>query len=405
MKWVKRGLLALLALVLVGSLVRAFLPKPVEVELAKVERGPFEVTVTEPGMTRVKDRYVLSAPLGGHLERITLEPGDAVKAGQVVARLTALEPQLLDPRSRAEAEAREGAARAANRQARAELARASEALRFARSELQRQRQLAKEGATPKRTLEQAEVEVRTREQALASAEAGVHVAEQEWAGARAALSRMRVEGRGVGGSGAGNEMLEVRSPVNGEVLKVTQESEGSVAAGAPLLEVGDPRRLEVVTDVLTEDAVRLAPGARVRILQWGGDVPLEGKVLRVEPSAFTKTSALGVEEQRVNVIISLEAPLERRASLGDGFRVQLRMTLWEGRDVISVPENALFRRGEGWAVFVADGGRVRLRQVKVGQRNGTRAQVLEGLQPGEQVIIHPGESVKEGVAYTSRRAE
>ncbi|WP_375772531.1 HlyD family efflux transporter periplasmic adaptor subunit [Archangium gephyra] len=406
MKWVKRGLLVLLALVLVGSLVRAFLPKPVEVELAPVERGPFEVTVTEPGRTRVKDRYVLSAPLGGHLERITLEPGDEVKAGRTVARLTALEPQLLDPRSRVQAEARVGAARAQSRQARAELARANEALNFARSELKRYRMLAKAGVVPARTLEESETEVRTREQALASARAGVRVADEELVGARAALSRMRAEGQGVGGAGAGgDESLEIRSPVDGWVLKVMQQSEGTVAAGTPLLEVGDPRQLEVVTDVLTEDAVRLEPGARVRILQWGGDYPLEGKVLRVEPSAFTETSALGVEEQRVNVVISLEEPLERRASLGDGFRVQSRMTLWEGEDVVSVPENALFRRGEGWAVFVADEGRVRLRQVKVGQRSGLRAQILEGLEPGAQVIVHPGESVKEGVAYTPRRFE
>ncbi len=406
MKWVKRGLLALVALVLVGLLVRAFLPRPVEVELAPVERGPFEVTVTEPGMTRVKDRYVLSAPLSGHLERITLEPGDAVKAGQGVARLTALEPQLLDPRTRAQAEARVGATRAASRQARAELARAREALDFARSELKRMRKLAEAGVITPRSREEAETAVRTREQALASARAGVRVADQEWEGARAALSRMRVEERGVGGAGVGDdEVLEIRSPVDGWVLKVMQESEGTVAAGTPLLEVGDPRQLEVVTDVLTEDAVRLEPGARVRILQWGGDFPLEGKVRRVEPSAFTETSALGVEEQRVNIVISLEEPLERRASLGDGFRVQSRMTLWEAEDVVSVPENALFRRGEGWAVFVADEGRVRLRQVKVGQRSGLRAQVLEGLEPGEQVIVHPGESVKEGVAYTPRRAE
>lgn len=402
MKWVKRGLLALLALGLVGAIVYAYLPKPVEVELAAVERGPFEVSVTEPGKTRVRERYGISAPLGGYLERITLEPGELVEAGQVVARLMPLESPLLDPRARAQARARVSLSRAARRRAQAELARAREALTFARSEQKRQRTLADAGVVPRRMLEQAETEVRTREQELAAARAGVRIAEQELEVARAALSRMLNGERGVGGAGLEDEVLEIRSPVGGTVLEVMRESAGAVAAGTPLLEVGDPAHLEVVTDVLTQDAVRIVPGARVRLLRWGGGQPLEASVSRVEPSAFTETSALGVEEQRVNVIIGLEEPLERRAELGDEFRVESRITLWEGEDVVTVPESALFRRGEEWAVFLADEGRVRLRPVKVGERNGLRAQVLEGLSPGDLVIVHPGESVKEGVAYAVR---
>jgi HlyD family secretion protein len=183
---------------------------------------------------------------------------------------------------------------------------------------------------------------------------------------------------------------------------VRQESEGAVAAGTPLMEIGDPRVLEVVVDVLSQDAVRIQPGARVRIEHWGGDEPLAGRVRRVEPAAFTRTSALGVEEQRVNVVITLEEPVERRKALGDGYRVEARITLWEAADVVQVPESALFRQGEGWAVFLAQGGKVRLRPVKLGQRNGLRAQVLDGLAPGDRVIVHPGDSVKEGVAYTER---
>jgi HlyD family secretion protein len=404
MKWVKRGLLGLLALALVGGLVYAFLPRPVAVDLAPVERGPFAVTITEQGRTRVKDRYVLSAPLSGYLERMELEPGAPVEQGQVVARLVSLEAPLLDPRSRAQGQAQVRAARAARQRALAEVAREREALSLARSELRRQRMLAEEGVIPRRTLELTEAEVRTREQALASALAGVRIAEQELEMARAALARMTRGDEAVGGAGLEeDEVLEIRAPVAGVVLKVLRESAGAVAGGTPLLEVGDPTRLEVVTDVLTQDAVRIAPGARVRILHWGGGHALEGRVERVEPSAFTKTSALGVEEQRVNVIISLEEPLERRRALGDEFRVETEVTLWEGEDVVTVPESALFRSGEGWAVYLAEEGRVRLQPVEVGERSGLRAQVLEGLEPGQRIITHPGESVREGVAYTERQ--
>ncbi|MBN1207156.1 MAG: HlyD family efflux transporter periplasmic adaptor subunit [Myxococcaceae bacterium] len=394
-KWIKRALLAVLVLGLVGAIASAYRPRPVEVDVGEVTRGPFEVTVTEPGKTRVKDRYVISAPVGGHLERITLRPGDAVEAGQGIARLGSLDPPLLDARSRAQADAQVRAAVAAREQAEAGLKRAQSALEFARVEVARQEKLAAAGSVTAQALEAAQFEERSRAQEQASAQSAVRIAEQQLEMARAARGRMERRPEA-------HEQLEIRAPVQGWVLRVMQESEGAVAAGAPLMEIGDPAILEAVVDVLSQDAVRIQPGARVRIEHWGGEHPLAGRVRRVEPAAFTRVSALGVEEQRVNVVITLEEPVERRKALGDGYRVEARITLWEGAEVVQVPESALFRQGEGWAVFLAREGRVRLHAVKLGQRNGLRAQVLEGLAPGDQVIVHPGDSVKDGVAYTER---
>jgi HlyD family secretion protein len=394
-KWLKRALLALLALGLVGAIASAYRPKPVAVDVEEVTRGAFEVTVTEPGKTRVKDRYVISAPVGGYLDRITLKPGDAVEAGSVIARLGSLDPPLLDARSKAQADAQVRAASAAREQAQAGVQRAQAALEFARAEVARQEKLAAAGSTTERSLELARFEERSRGQELASAQSAVRIAEQQLEVARAARGRMERQ-PGV------HEHLELQAPVRGWVLRVMQESEGAVTPGQPLMEIGDPEVLEVVVDVLSQDAVRIQPGARVRIEHWGGEYPLAGRVRRVEPAAFTRTSALGVEEQRVNVVITLEEPVERRKALGDGYRVEARITLWDGADVVQVPESALFRQAEGWAVFLADAGRVRVRPVKLGQRNGLRAQVLEGLKPGDRVIVHPGDAVKEGVAYTER---
>lgn len=394
-KWLKRALLAVLVLGLAAAIASAYRPRPVPVDVEEVARGSFEVTVTEPGKTRVKDRYVISAPVGGYLERITLRPGDAVEQGQVIAQLSSLDPPLLDARSRAQADAQVRAALAGRAQAEALLKRAQAALEFARAELERREKLAAAGSISAQALEAARFEERSRAQEVASAQSALRIAEQELEMARAARSRMEQRP-------AGHERLEIRAPVSGWVLRVMQESEGAVAPGTPLMEIGDPQVLEVVVDVLSQDAVRIQPGARVRIEHWGGDEPLSGRVRRVEPAAFTRTSALGVEEQRVNVVITLEEPVERRKALGDGYRVEARITLWEGADVVQVPESALFRQGDGWAVFLAQDGKARLRPVKLGQRNGLRAQVLEGLAPGDKVIVHPGDSVKEGVAYTER---
>jgi HlyD family secretion protein len=395
-KWLKRALLAVLALGVVGAIASAYRPRPVPVDVEKVTRGAFEVTVTEPGKTRVKDRYVISAPVGGYLDRIVLRPGDAVEEGQVMAQLGSLDPPLLDARSRAQADAQVRAAIAAKDQAEAVLKHAQTALEFARAEAARQEKLAEVGSITAQALETARFELRGRTQEALSAQSAVRIAEQQLEMARAARGRMEQQ------RPAEHEHLEIRAPVRGWVLRVMQESAGAVTPGMPLMEIGDPQVLEVVVDVLSQDAVRIRPGARVRIEHWGGEKALEGRVRRVEPAAFTRTSALGVEEQRVNVVITLEEPVEQRKALGDGYRVEARITLWEGADVVQVPESALFRQGEGWAVFLAQDGKARLRTVKLGQRNGLRAQVLDGLMPGDTVIVHPGDSVRDGVAYTER---
>lgn len=394
-KWVKRALLALLVLGLAGAIIWAYRPRPVAVDVEEVTRGALEVTVTEPGKTRVKDRYVISTPLGGELERVTLQPGDMVEEGEVIARLGSLEPPLLDVRSRAQADAQVRAAAAARQQAEAGLERARAGLEFARAEAERQRKLAAAGSIPARSLERALFEERTRAQEVASARSAVRIAEQQLEMARVARSRLERRPQE-------QEHLEIRAPVRGWVLRVMQESGGTVAPGMPLMEIGDPEALEVVVDVLSQDAVRIEPGAHVSIERWGGGSPLMGRVKRVEPSAFTRVSALGVEEQRVNVIVALEDPVEQRRALGDGYRVQARITLWEDEEVVQVPESALFRYGEEWAVFLAEEGRVRLRPVKLGQRSGTQAQVLDGLAPGDKVIVHPGDNVRAGVVYAVR---
>jgi len=386
-KWVL-GAVAAIALAL--GLVRAFTPAPLAVEVAAVTRGPLRVTVDEDGRTRVTDRFVVSAPLAGTLGRIELRPGDTVRRGDPVARIVPLASPLLDPRSRAESEARVAAAASARRQAQAAAERARAAADQAAREAARERAMLGAGATAVRAAEEAELAERMRREELASAAFGVKVAEAELQLARAALRRLETPGATPG------QQLVVPAPVDGRVLRVVQESEGVVQPGSALVEIGDPAAIEAVVDVLTADAVRIEPGARVLIEQWGGDSVLQGHVHRVEPSAFTRVSALGVEEQRVNVIVHIEGPAERWRTLGDGFRVETRIVLWEHGDVLQVPGGAVFRQGEGWGVYVAEGGRARLRTVELGRRNDTAAQVLGGLELGDKVVLYPGDNVREG---------
>jgi HlyD family secretion protein len=388
---VKRALWALLALALAAALAWGLRPQLVVVETAAVSRGLLELTVDEDGRTRVKDRYLVSAPLAGTLVRIALHPGDSVAQGAVVARLVPLAAPMLDPRARSEAQARIAAARASLSQASAAIARADAAYGFARREAERQRALLRAGATAGQTLEQAELAERTRREELASAEFGRRVAVAEVRLAEAALARL----------GGAAEELTVRAPVAGEVLRVLQESEGVVQAGTPLLEIGDRNALEAVVDVLTTDAVGIRPGAPVRIERWGGDSVLAGHVHRVEPSAFTRVSALGVEEQRVNVVIDLDRP-DAGALLGDGYRVEASILVWQGRDRVLAPGGAVFRQGDGWAVYLSDGGRARLRIIRPGRRNASQVEVLEGVRPGDRVVLYPTDNVADGVRVTER---
>lgn len=398
---VKRASLAAGGVALAVSIVWGFSPRPPEVDVAVVRRGPLRVTVEEEGKTRVRDRYVVSAPVPGFQHRVELEVGDAVAAGQVVAVIEPLRSAMLDPRSRAEAEARVQAARAALQQAEHSAAAAEADAALARTELARIKRLAEGGAASRELLDQAEARARGTEAGRRSADFAVDVARHQLGAAEATLAHAGGEDVG-NGPDAGR--VEVRSPVAGRVLKVLRESEGVDLAGTPILELGDPAALEVEVEVLSSDAVQLGPGTRTLLERWGGAAALEGRVRRVEPVGFTKVSALGVEEQRVLTIVDLASPPEAWQRLGDGYRVEAVFVVWEGADVLQVPQSALFPGAAGGetCAFVLDGPLARRRVVRVGQSNGLEAQVLDGLGEGERVITHPPDSVQDGRAVRVR---
>lgn len=420
-RW-RKLLVAAGVMVVLGLLVLAFLPDPVPADFARVERGPLEVTLDEEGETRVRDRYVVSAPVAGKVLRIELEPGDPVTAGETaLAVFQPSPPSFLDARSEAEAGARVRAARSAVGRVRAELERARSELRFAEAEAERYRRLAAEEIVSAERLDTALLDLERRGRAVDAAEFAVRVAEHELEQAEAALLRQARGGDGSGeGSGEGRqEPIVLTSPVDGVVLGRMRESESVVPVGEPLLEVADPSQLEIVSDFLSTDAVRIDPGDPVHIEHWGGDVTLEGVVRRVEPSGFTKISALGVEEQRVNVIIDFADPREAWQALGDGFRVEVEVVVWRDDDVVRVPTSALFRHGDdggetGWAVFAVESGSgpvaepveegtARLVPVEIGHRNGLVAEVLSGLEPGTLVVVHPSEKIEDGAEVEARQ--
>jgi len=390
----KRKLLAGAALV--GALLAVgFWPSAAPVDLAPVTRGPLRVTVDEEGETRVRDRFVVSAPVAGRVLRLELEPGDPVRrGGTVVATFLPAAPAPLDARSRAEGEAAAAAAQAALGSARAERERARAALALARSELDRHRELAAQRIVSRQALEARDTEARAAEEALRAAEFAVASATHQRDMAQARLLPAGATGT--------TRPFAIHSPIDGVVLKRLRESEAVVPAGEPLLEVGDPGRLEIVSDLLSTDAVKVRPGAPVLLEQWGGDHPIRARVRRVEPSGFMKVSALGVEEQRVNIVMDFEDPLEAWSALGDGYRVEVRVVVWEGDGVLKVPTSSLFRRGDDWAVFAVDGGRAEMRVVEVGRRNGAFAEVVSGLREGEPVVLHPSDSLSEGSRVTPR---
>lgn len=396
-KLARRIVMALLALGIVLALGLAFRPRPLEVEVVAAGRGDLVVTVDEMAKTRVRDRYVVSAPIGGNLMRIELRAGDEVRAGSVLARIVPMQPVLLDPRSRSEAQARVSVSLAGERQAEAAVARAELAEAHAADELVRTRRLVEGGSLPSDALVRAELEARLRKEELASARFAEQMAANEVTMARTALRRFEP-------SATPSDSFEVTSPAFGRVLRIPTQSAGPVQPGTPLVEVGDPGALEIVADILTADAVRMKPGAPVTVERWGGD-PLPAHVRRVEPSAFTRLSALGVEEQRVPVVIDLDAPHERTAALGDGFRVEVRVVVAERHDVVHVPLAAVFRRGDGWALYVARDERARIVPVKLGVRSDTAVEIEEGLAAGDRVLVHPGERVADGVRIAPRAAQ
>ena len=394
----KRLVLLLAAAAVVALLAWALRPRPVPVDLAPVERRELTVTLDEEGETRVRSRYEVSAPVAGRVLRIELDPGDPGVAGEtVLATFAPADPVPLDPRSRAEAEARARAARASVGQAEARLAQARAELDFAEKELGRRRSLVAQGIESRERLDAAEAEVESRLEAVEAARFAEATARHELEVTRATL----VQGSG-GGTG-GSSVLTLRSPVSGVVLQRIRESEAVVGAGEPLLTVGDPAGLEIVADFLSTDAVRIAPGQPALVEQWGEPEPLRAVVRRVEPHGTTKVSALGVEEQRVDVVLDLVDPRERWARLGDGYRVQVRVVVWQGDDVLTVPTSSLFRRGGTWEVFAAEEGTARRREVEIGHRNQLHAQVTAGLAEGDRVVAYPSDEVEDGAKIAARR--
>jgi HlyD family secretion protein len=396
MNWRRRIGLPLLGGALGAALLWGSQPPPVEIETAVVGRAPLAVVLEEEGRTRVMDRFLVSAPVAGLAPRIDLEVGDEVAPGHTLLTLLPSPAPLLDPRSRGVAEANAAAAASALLAAEAEQAAAQAQADYAQAEHRRLNRLRETGGVSPDQVERAAAEARRSEAALRAVGEAVEVARHQAEAARLAL-------RDSAPALPAGERIPILAPSGGRVLKRLRESEGPVTAGQPLLELGDPRRLEVVTEVLSEEAVRLSPGSRVWFERWGGPEPLEGVVRRVEPAGFTKVSALGVEEQRTLVIADFIDPPERRPGLGDGFRVETRFILWEADGVLQVPGGALFRHGEGWAVFVVEAGRAHLRPLTPGQRSGLRAQVLSGLEEGEQVIVHPDAKIADGIRVTHRR--
>jgi HlyD family secretion protein len=415
-KWLKhRGALAAAAVVAI-LLVIALRPTAIEVELARVSRGAMRVTVDDEGMTRIRDKFLMTAPVAGALSRIEREPGDRVARGDVFATIRPERPPLLDARTRAELSARVEAARAAVSAARADEQRAAAGLAHAQAELRRVRPLNKAGAISDSELDTYETQARSADEAHRAALAAVARAASELEAVRAALvddagfsgvgtnGKRSAEGtaQGSGVEARPGRAVFLRIPIDGVVLRRLRESESVVPAGEGLLEVGDPQRLEVVADFLSTDAVRIQAGAAVIVDQWGGGRSLVGRVRRVEPSGFTKVSALGVEEQRVNVIVDFTDPVEAWQALGDGFRVEVRVVLWEAGNVLKAPVGSLFRQGEAWAVYVERDGRAERRTVTMVHRNDREAEVTEGLREGERVVMHPSDALTPGSRVRAR---
>ncbi|PAW89310.1 MAG: RND transporter [Pedosphaera sp. Tous-C6FEB] len=367
-------------LALLGLLVAGLWPKPIKVETTRVTTGPLRVTINDEGKTRIKQRYVVTAPVTGYLRRLPWKAGAEVAGSEtVVAVIEPLPPALLDARTRTLAEARREVAVA-------QLARAREAHKFAASELRRVEKLQADKVVSPQEFESVLARESATARELAVAESALRQAEAE-------LVEFNPPS---GGTNSLRAPVEVKAPVAGRVLRVFEENARVVPAGTPLLELGDPAELEAVIEVLSRDGAALATGTKVELEHWGGPQPLRGQVRLVEPAAFTKVSALGVEEQRVNVVVELLTPVADRASLGDNFRVEGRIILWEEPRALKVPAGALFRRGSEWAAFVLAGEQVQLRPVKTGRNSGTEMQILSGLNEGDTVILYPGDRLQDG---------
>ncbi|MGE0372959.1 MAG: efflux RND transporter periplasmic adaptor subunit [Gammaproteobacteria bacterium] len=395
--WRRRIVYIGITLLVLALLVYGFRPQPVSVDTARAERGTLQVTVEEEGRTRVIDRFTVSAPVAAYARRVDLDVGDAVRRSAPLLVLEPLPSDVLDPRSRAAAEARVAGAGAAHLAAKESASAAASGANLARIEHERVLGLRRNNLASAEQEDRTRTEVERTQAALRAAQLQVDVARHDLEAARTALAYSAAQERG-----ETLERITLRSPVDGRVLAVHRKSEGVVANGEALVDVGDPHALEVEVDVLSDDAVRIRPGMRVQFGRWGGDEPLAGVVRTVEPAGFTKISALGVEEQRVLVIADITSPPEQWERLGDGYRVEAGFILWEEPDVLQIPASALFRAGGEWYVFTVEDDRARRHKVEIGHRNGLQAQVLGGLQGGETVIVHPDDTLEDGARVKVR---
>jgi HlyD family secretion protein len=383
----------------VAVMVWAVMPRPVPVDTAVVTKGRFVASVDEDGKTRVRERYVVAAPLAGRLGRIRFKVGDPIKVDDAVATIIPSPAPLMDPRTRKEVEERLGAAEANVERAKAGVERARAQSDQANADRVRTQTLAQRGAATAQALEHADLAVRVADRDQRAAEFLDHAAEHELSQMRALLARYSSNTN----ADEPPESWNVAAPVAGVVLKVTQESETIVQPGTPLLDIGDPHDLEVVVDVLSTDAVEIRPGAETSIIHWGGQGTLSGRVRRVEPAAFTKISTLGIEEQRVNVLIDLISPADQWTSLGDAYQVDAQIVVFTKDDAMIVPAGALFRQGENWNVYVEKDGRAEIREVHLLRRSGRLAAIASGLTAGEIVIVYPSDRVSSGVRVTPSR--
>ena len=386
----------LLLLVIAVGLIYGFLPGAIVVDAVVAVNGPFAVTIEEEGKTRVMERYVISAPVAGYARRIDLQVGDAVQVDQVLVSLEPTRSDALDPRSRAQTQAQLSAAQAAVSAA-IENARAAEAQAvLAQQELQRVASLRKVNFISEQALDRARAELNRSQAIQQAAQYNINMTRFELDKVRATLAgaNARQTGR--------SETIGARAPVAARVLKLVHESEGLVQAGQPLLEIGNPDTLEIAVEVLSTQAVQIALGSKVLFDRWGGAATLQGVVRMIEPTGFTKVSALGVEEQRVRVIADITSPRAAWHRLGDGYRVEARFVIWEGKDILQIPASALFRQGRDWAVFAVENGRAKIRVIDIGQHSGLTVQVLSGIPAGVPVITHPEDKIKDGARVKLR---
>lgn len=391
----RKVLVISILLIVAFLLVYGFLPKTQEVDIVSAKRGPLQIVIEEEGRTRLKDRFTISAPTAGYMRRISVKVGDTVKKGQIVCVLEPLQSQALDPRSRATAQAAASSAEAT-------LKAATERERVAKADAgyieqrrERLKALYEKGSISKDQFDQIDSEAQKAKALQNSAAAEVNVAKSE-------LERAKITLQNFTARNSGHDSVAISAPLSGAIFRVYRESEGAVNMGEPLIDIGDVKNLEVRVEVLSSDAVKIKKGTPVLFKRWGRDEPLTGIVRLIEPAGFTKISSLGVEEQRVLVIVDITSPPEKWNVLGDGFRMETHFIIWEGKDILQIPTSALFRSGTGWAVFVEEKGKARKRLVEVGQKNGLTAEILSGLKEKERVVAYPEDSISDGTKIRKR---